>query len=235
MKRKTFLAFSLLTFLFDVTSNAQFQLIKNFDNETLNSLNSDYSGILYSIGSKVIVQYDSIVAGQYKVLTTLAATDKLGNSQRLTSIQTNNDNSSFFDFKTLPDGKIAFVSIAANITSKIIISNGITAGSIEVFTSSKIVDELEFIDNGLYFTYDGDPNYELMYINLVTFAVSSVKKFGYFGMISDISKVFITSLIFMASDAADNNYLKLYVPDVTSAGTMTLATKILEEEFLKIP
>ena len=224
MLRKTFLALSLLTFLFNITSNAQFQLIKNFDNGTLNSFNSDYSGILYSIGSKVIVQYDSIAAGQYKGLTTLAAVDKLGNSQRFTSIQTNYDNSSSFDFKTLPDGKIAFVSMAANGASKIIISDGTSAGTTEVYTSSKIFDGLEFIDNGLYFTYDGDSNHELMHIDLVTFAVSSVKKFGYFHMISDISKVSNTSLIFMAPDATDNNYLKLYVSDGTSAGTMPLAT-----------
>ncbi|WP_299250862.1 T9SS type A sorting domain-containing protein [uncultured Cytophaga sp.] len=224
MLRKSFLALSLLTFLFNVTSNAQFQLIKDFDSGTLNSFKSDYSGILYTIGSNVIVQYDSISAGQYTGLTTLAAVDKLGNSQFITSIQTNYDNSSFFDFVTLPNGKIAFISRAANGASKVIISNGTTAGSTEVYTSTKIIDGLECIDNGLYFTYDGDPNHALMKIDLTTLAVTQVKEFGYFGMISDISKVSNTSLIFFAPDATDNNSLKLYVSDGTTTGTTPLAT-----------
>lgn len=224
MLRKRFLTLLLLTFLLNGTVNAQFQLIKNFDGGTLNSFYSDYSGILYSIGTKVIVQYDSISAGQYTGLTTLAAVDKTGNSQRLTSIQSNYDNSVFFDFKTLASGKIVFVSRASNGASKIIISDGTTAGSTELYTSAYTVAGLEVTENALYFTYYGNSNHALMKIDLTTLTTTQVKEFGYFRMISDISKVSNTALIFMAPDAADNNKLKLYVSDGTSDGTLALAT-----------
>ncbi|MGN6645439.1 MAG: T9SS type A sorting domain-containing protein [Cytophaga sp.] len=224
MINKRFLSFLFFTFLIQLSSYAQFELIKDFDASDASSFAGGNSGILYSVGTKVLVQYDSIVTAQYTGKTTLAAVGMDGKSQGLTSVTTTSDYANFYDFKTLPDGRVAFVAIESGSSFKVIVTDGTLAGTSTVYSAAEPIEGLELIDNGLYFTYDGTQNHALMKIELTTLTVSQVVEFGYFHMISDISKLSNTSLIFMAPDPDDNNDLKLYVSDGTAAGTMPLAT-----------
>jgi ELWxxDGT repeat protein len=220
---KRFLSLLIVTLLFNVQSHAQFNLIKNFDGGALSSFSSYYSGILHSVGSKVLVQYDSISVGAYKNKTILASIDLAGNNQSIASVTTSSDYEVFFDFKTLADGRVAFISNESSSVYTIIITDGTTTGTTTVYSAANPIDGLELIDNGLYFTYDGTSNHSLMKIDLTSLTVSQVTQFGYYGMISDISKVSNTSLIFIAPDATDGNKKKLYVSDGTSVGTTILA------------
>lgn len=223
MNIKRFSLLMIFAGLLHAPSYSQFNLIKNFDNGTLNSFQSYYSGIVYSIGTKVLVQYDSINAGQYKSKLVLASVDMAGNKQGLAFVGSTDDDGNFIDFKTLPDGKVAFISKDSYTSFKVIITDGTTSGTSIVYSSTKSIQGLELIDNGLYFTYYGNPEHALMKIDLTTLAVTQVKEFGYFGMISDISKVSNTSLIFFAPDPTDDNKRKLYVSDGTEEGTNILA------------
>lgn len=228
---KRFLYTVFVAFLLNGTIYAQFDLIKDFDGGTKSSFSSDFSEIVYSIGSKVLVQYDSVAAGQYTGKSSLSSVDMSGNSQRLASAASSNDMAVFFDFRTLPDGKVAFIVMESSSSFKIIITDGTTAGTVTAYTSAYAVIGLEVIDNGLYFTYDGNPNHALMKIDLITLNVTQVVEFGYFHIISDISKVSNSTLIFMAPNPADNSNQTLYVSDGTSAGTTALTVINTGSEF----
>jgi ELWxxDGT repeat protein len=220
-----FLSVFLFAFLINVPAFSQFNLIKDFDGGAENSFGFTYGGPLYSIGTKMLVQYDSIVNRQHVNIAALAAVDAAGNTERLASsnVFPDLDGIPFFDFKTLPDGRVAFINIESVASYKVIITNGTVAGTTTVYSTTTHINGLELIDNGLYFTHDGSTQQALMKVDLTTLAVSEVAVFGSLHAISDISKVSNTALIFMAADAADNDKLKLYVSDGTAAGTSALA------------
>lgn len=222
-----FLSLGLFAFLFNVPSYSQFDLVKDFNGGAESSFGSfSKNGTMYSIGTKMIVQYDSVADGQNKRMNSLAVLDGAGNSQHLafsTLYYDSNIPDPFFDFKTLPDGKVAFV-VAESLTSyKVIITDGTAAGTTIAYSTATPITGLEMINSGLYFTYDGPQKQALMKIELTSLAVSEVVAFGSFYAISDISKVSNTSLIFMAADAADNDKIKLYVSDGTAIGTTALS------------
>lgn len=226
MIKNRFLSLILFSFLLSVPSYSQFDLVKDFEGSTHGSFgsNSD-NGILYSIGTKIVVQYDSVADGEIKSIKSLAAVDATGNSQRLAFSTIYYDSyipDPFFDFKTLPDGKVAFIAIESETSYKVIVTNGTTAGTTVVYSTTSPIYGLELIANGLYFTHDGISKQALMKIEPATLVVSEVAEFGNSYTISDVSKVSNTALIFMAADAADNGKLKLYVSDGTAVGTTAL-------------
>jgi len=219
-----FLSLFIVAFLCNVTAYSQFDLVKDFDGGTQNSFGASENGILYSIGTKMLVQYDSFsVDGQLTSMESLTAVDAAGNSQRLASSTFNMvDQAPFSDFKTLPNGKVAFIVVESNTSFKILITDGTAAGTTAAYSSTTAINGLELIDNGLYFTHEDNAGHALMKIELATLAVSEIASFGTVHAISDITKISATALIFLATDARDDDILKLYVSDGTSAGTTAL-------------
>ena len=223
MIHNRFLLVLLFSCLFKISSFAQFDLVKDFDGGAGNSFGSSNKGVLYTVGTKLIVMYDSLDKEHNTPIVSLAAVDAAGNSQRLaySTIFTNNE-TLFSDFKTLPDGKVAFIAIEATAVYKIIVTDGTYAGTSTVYTATTTIHGLELIDNGLYFSNDGTTSQALMKIDPATLSVSEVVKFGSLYTISDISKISNAALVFMATDAAAGQ-LKLYVSDGTAIGTTELA------------
>ncbi len=223
MINNRFLLILLFSYLFEISSFAQFNLVKDFDGGAGNSFGSSDKGVLYSVGTKLIVRYDSLDKEHNIPIVSLAAVDVAGNGQRLSySTIFTNDEILFSDFKTLPDGKVAFVAIESTSVYKIIVTDGTDAGTSTVYTATTAIHGLELIDNGLFFTNDGTTSQALMKIDPTTLSVSEVLTFGSIYTISDISKISHTALVFMAADAADDK-LKLYISDGTATGTTELA------------
>jgi len=176
-----FLSLGLFAFLFNLPAYSQFDLVKDFDGSTQSSFTPFHdNGILYSIGTKIIVKYDSFnVDGHHTPIYSLASVDAGGNNQRLAySLFNTVDQALFSDFKTLPNGKVAFIAVEYNISFKVLITNGTAAGTIAAYTTPSPINGLELIDNGLYFTHHDNTGHSLMKIDLATLVAPEVATFG---------------------------------------------------------
>ena len=216
-------------FLWVITLNlfAQFTLVRDFNSLADGSFTSTYGGgVKAKLGAKVLVEYDTITNPGPQNFTRLSAVSIDGNREIITTAPWRDQEygPTFFDFRELPNNKIAFVVNYDDSDWKIVLTDGTEEGTEELYYSSVTIIGMELIANGLYFTHKTTTgsNYELVKIDLTDKSVSVVKEFGDAYYISDISKTDENTLIFYASDPDDLNKLKLFKSDGTAAGTTAL-------------
>jgi hypothetical protein len=219
----------LFLFLFAFTiikSSAQLALIRNFNNSSANTFTySSNDGIIASFGNKVFVRHDSTILSSMVTLLKLIDINGIDYLQITVPYRNEDFTPTFYDFRQLSNGKVAFVANENDTDYNIYITDGTTLGTQLVVSSSTYISGIETINSGLYFTREKEAalGSELMKIDLTTSAVTNVKDFGYFYYISDISKVDNTKLVFMATDDTDLNKYKLYSSDGTNAGTAPIS------------
>jgi ELWxxDGT repeat protein len=215
----------ILTLAFNVQSSfAQMTVVRNFNATTSSTFNYNSDDVfLAKLGDKVFVRYDTLLPGNInKVL--LSSLTIAGQREKiiLCDYPYESNRPAFSNFKLLPGDKMAFVMEDDNNANKIIVTDGTLSGTQVVLSSTQSILGMEVLTDGLYITrrnQDGI-NDELVKIDLITYAETTVKTFINFYSISELNKTDDNTLVFMATVNDGSYRLSLFKSDGTSDGTV---------------